>query len=271
MIRYKHGMPFLSFSLFEKFGIKAGVSTRRGGVSRGCFQSLNLSFKTGDDAEAVRTNRQRFFSAMGISPLEIVCAVQVHGSHIEKVTQQDKGRGALSRDTSIPDTDGLVTTEKGVPLTLQFADCTPLLLADPVRGVVGLAHGGWRGTAQDIGGKLVWCMVEEYGSRPEHILAGIGPAIGPSSFEVGREVESVFRDLFHKKHIPWDCHLVKPEARGKCFLNLPEINRKLLLKAGVLPHHIENCGIDTVTHTDWFFSYRKSGGKTGRHIAFITQ
>lgn len=265
MIEIRNGIPFVTFSLFQKAGgLAAAVASRRGGVSCAPFDALNMSFSTGDAPEDVRENRRRFLSLLHIPPEDIVSCHQVHGTHIEEVGAADRGRGALDAESALPETDGLMTNEKGVPLTMNFADCTPLLFYDKAHHAAAVAHGGWRGTAGDIAGKMVRRMTERYGTDPAELLAGIGPAIGGCSFEVGEDVIGAFETLFDRADMET---LARPRGGGKYLFDLPEANRRLLLRAGLLPHHIESCGLCTYCRDDLFFSYRKSGGKTGRHMA----
>lgn len=267
MIEEKNGISFVSFSVFGAAkDLTAAVSLRHGGVSEAPFASLNMSFSTGDEPEAVIENRRRFLTALGIEPADIISCMQVHGTHIEVVSAADLGRGALEKTTALPACDGLVTNARGVPLTMNFADCTPLLFYDPVHRAIGLSHGGWRGTAGDIAGKTVSLMAERYGTKPEDLLAAIGPAIGGCSFEVGADVIEAFAALFVAADMK---EMTKEKGKGKYLFDLPAANRKLMLRAGIPPEHIEDAGICTYCHVDDFFSYRKEKGQTGRHMAVM--
>lgn len=262
----KEPMEAVSFSLFQGAGVTAVVSARRGGVAAAPFHSLNMSFAVGDKAEAVRENRRRFLSYLNIPAEDLVCARQVHGAHIEVVSSADRGRGVGEFETALPDCDGLATDTAGLPLALLFADCTPLLFWDPHHRAVGVAHGGWRGTVGDIAGEMVRLMAQRFGTPPEDLLVGIGPAIGPCCFEVGAEVVDAFAHRFGPRDME---ALVRRRSGGKYLLDLPEANRRLLLRAGVAPDHVEVCGLCTYCREDLFFSYRKAGGRTGRHMAVI--
>lgn len=267
MIELQNGFPFVRFPAFAKSGnVVAAVATRKGGVSQAPFDSLNMSFSTGDDPEAVRENRRRFLSLFHIDPSSIISCHQVHGTHVAAMTEADRGRGALDRESAVPECDGLMTNARHVPLTMNFADCTPLLFYDPMNEAIAISHGGWRGTAGDIGEKTVRLMSARYGTRPEHLLVGIGPAIGGCSFEVGDDVIEAFQRLFTPAEMKT---LVVKKPNGKYLFDLPRANKKLLLRTGVLESHIDDCGICTYCHDDMFFSYRKSGGTTGRHMAVI--
>lgn len=260
-------IPFVSFTLFQSSGeVTAAVATRKGGVSEAPFDTLNMSFSVGDKPEAVRENRRRFLTLLGMDPASAVSCRQVHGSHIEVVDGSFRGRGAENAASAIPDCDGLLTGESNVPLMMNFADCTPLLFYDPVHRAVGAAHGGWRGTVLDIGGHMVRLMRARFGTDPADLLVGIGPAIGRCCFEVGEDVVAAFARLFGEQDMT---ELAAEKGGGKYLFDLPEANRRLLLRAGVRPSHIERSEYCTYCRDDLFFSHRKSGGCTGRHAAVI--
>lgn len=262
----KNGVSWYEFSIFGPT-VRGVVTTRRDGVSRGIYENLNMSFFLGDEEAHVKENRIRVMTALGCRPERAVGAVQVHGTHIAIVDESMAGRGGLSAKGAIPDTDGLITNVSGIPLTLLFADCTPLLFSDPVQGVIGLAHGGWRGSAGNIVGKMIEKMKAGYGCRPEDIRLGIGPCIGPESFEVGEDVVKAFTPFFSQEEIK---QLATPASPGKYLFNLPKANAWLALQAGITQNYIETAGIDTMTSQN-FYSYRRSHGKCGRHAAVITK
>ena len=261
-----HGIRYMTFDLFRGHPITAAVSCRMGGVSRAPMDSLNMGFHVGDDPEAVLENRRRYFEALSCDASSLVCCQQVHGTYISKVTAKDRGRGALSLATAIPACDGLMTNEIHVPITMNYADCTPLLFYDPVKQVIALSHGGWRGTAGNIAGLTIAKMEKNYHCRREDILCAIGPAIGLECFEVGEEVVEEFFRLFTEKEMD---RLSVSKGNGKYLFDLHGANRRLLEKAGIPFSHIEDSGLCTYCHDDLFFSYRKSGGKTGRHMAVM--
>ena len=259
--------PYVTFQIFASHAdVIAAVSTRDGGVSAPPHASANMSFSVGDDPACVRENRRRYLTVLGIAPETIVSTNQVHGTRIVTVGKAERGRGALTPDTAIGECDGLLTAEPGVPLTMNFADCTPIFLFDPRQKVAALLHGGWRGTAGNIVGVAVQAMREQFGTNPKDIIAAIGPAIGPCCFEVGADVICEFAKLFLTSAL---AELVRDRGNNHFLFNLPEANRCLLLHAGLAEDHIENCGLCTYCHDDTFFSYRKSKGKTGRHMGVI--
>ena len=191
-IREKEGVVWLSFPLLEQTGIVVqGFTTRLGGVSTGMFSSMNLSFTRGDREEAVRENFRRAGKAMGFSVESIVTSDQTHTDHVRVVTREDCGGGIL-RPRTYRQVDGLLTREPGVTLATFYADCVPLYFVDPVRRAIALTHSGWRGTVQRIGKVTVETMAREFGSRPEDLVAAIGPSICQDCYEVGEEVAEAF-------------------------------------------------------------------------------
>ncbi|MGN8832608.1 peptidoglycan editing factor PgeF [Selenomonas montiformis] len=252
------------FSLFPSDLCMHGFTARLGGVSVSPYDSLNMAFHVGDDPEPVRTNRQRYMRAAGLRADDLVTPVQVHGTHIERVGRAGAGRGAFDYQDAIPATDALITNEPGLPLMLCFADCTPVLLADPVHRAVGIAHAGWRGTVKKIAARTAARMREEFGTKMEDLLAGIGPSIGPCCYEVGEEVAHQFETSF-----PAGKDAIVQRKEGRSYVNLWEANRLQLIEAGLVPSHIEVAGTCTSCKHSWFFSYRADGGTTGRLAAVI--
>lgn len=251
------------FSIFPDELVIHAISTRLGGVSKEPYSSLNLAFHVGDDADAVRDNRQLFAHSLLLNSKDIVSPKQVHGTNIAVVTEADRGRGAKDYESAIEDTDALITNEPNVPLLLCFADCTPLVFVDPENKAVGIAHAGWKGTAGRIGAKTVETMVKNFGSLPEKILVGIAPSISKQNYEIGDEVAEVFQDNFSYS----DKFLLKID--NKYHLDLWEANRKILVEAGVRTYNIEIANACTYEENSWYYSYRKENGKTGRIGALI--
>ena len=151
-------------------------STRFGGVSEGALSSLNLGTHRGDRPENVRENYRILGTAVGFSPEETIFTRQEHTDLLLRVGKQDCGTGLEREQTAV--CDGLLTDEPGAALVCFGADCTTLLLFDPVRQAIAAVHAGWRGTAQGIAYKAVLRMQAEFGCAPEHIHAAIGPCIG---------------------------------------------------------------------------------------------
>lgn len=271
MLEEIEGVSYITFDLFQSIpAVTAAVSTRCGGQSQGVYSALNMSFASGENPAVIRANRAAYLQALHIDPAAIVCCNQVHGIHVEAVGREACGRGAETQDTAIAACDGLMTNQRDVPLTMNFADCTPLLFVDPVHHAVAVSHGGWRGTAGNIGKVTLQHMEEAYGTQPKDVLAAIGPAIGGCCFEVGAEVIAQFRPLFSEQELTELTRYIA--ATGTYYLDLPKANEMLLLQAGIQRQHLENSHICTYCRDDLFYSYRKAskqGQKTGRHMAVI--
>ena len=265
-INQQDGVTFLSFPLLEKTGVVVcGFSTRLGGVSRGCCESMNLSFTRGDDPEAVMENYRRIGHALGISPEQIVCSDQTHTVNVRKVGRDDCGNG-ITKPKPYRDVDGLITDEVQVALATFYADCVPLYLVDPEKKAIGLAHSGWRGTVGKIGKATVEAMRREYGCRPEAIRTVIGPSICQECYEVSEDVAEAFKKAYDPGL--WDRLMTRRED-GKYQLNLWEACRENFLEAGILPEHISMPEICTCCNPGFLFSHRASKGKRGNLAAFL--
>ncbi|HIV12459.1 MAG: peptidoglycan editing factor PgeF [Clostridiales bacterium] len=265
-INQQDGVTFLSFPLLEKTGVVVcGFSTRLGGVSRGCCESMNLSFTRGDDPEAVMENYRRIGHALGISPEQIVCSDQTHTVNVRKVGRDDCGNG-ITKPKPYRDVDGLITDEAQVALATFYADCVPLYLVDPEKKAIGLAHSGWRGTVGKIGKATVEAMRREYGCRPEAIRTVIGPSICQECYEVSEDVAEAFKKAYDPGL--WDRLMTRRED-GKYQLNLWEACRENFLEAGILPEHISMPEICTCCNPGFLFSHRASKGKRGNLAAFL--
>lgn len=265
-ISERGGITYLTFPALEELpGFVHCFSTRLGGVSRGIYASMNLSFTRGDEAEAVTENFRRLSAALGFHPEDIVASNQTHTSNVRVVGREDRGNG-VTRPGAYQDVDGMITNIPGVVLATFYADCVPLYFVDPVKRAVGLSHSGWRGTAAKIGAVTVRKMQETYGSRPEDIYGAIGPSICQDCYEVSEDVIEEFRDAFPEKD--WK-NLFYRKENGRYQLNLWEANRRIMEEAGLLPGHISLPGICTCCNPEFLFSHRASKGKRGNLGAFL--
>jgi hypothetical protein len=271
-------LPLVRFSSLAGFdGLVHAVSTRQGGVSSGYLASLNLGKAVGDDPQNVEANHRLLAEALGLHREHFTTTWQVHGRHVLHATRE--ARGSL-----LGQADGIITDEPGVPLTQRYADCTPILVYDPVRHAVGLAHAGWRGTVAGMAGALVEAMVTHYGSDPASMAAVIGPSIGPCCYEVGDEVIAAARLAFadpsrvlgtpvpveQAAHQDSRARKGTHQANGQAsrlHFNLWDVNRLQLAEAGV--RQIEVSGLCTSCRRDLFFSHRGDRGRTGRFGAVV--
>jgi hypothetical protein len=215
-------------------GVRAWVTTRPGGASRGAYAALNLATHVGDDGAQVVTNRRWLVGALGL-PSEPVWLNQVHGTAI----------AALDGGAVPAAADGAVTSRPGTVCAVLTADCLPVLLAARDGRRIGVAHAGWRGLAAGVLGAAVAAL----GTAPADVVAWLGPAIGPAAYEVGAEVRASFADS------PAAAACLQPNDRGRWQADLYGLARLRLAAAGV--HAVYGGGLCTFTDPARFFSHRR--------------
>ena len=250
----------LEYLTAEGISVPHCFTTRLGGVSRGYLSSLNLGYHRGDTGENVVKNFAILGSALGFGLEDLVLTRQTHSDIVRVATREEAGRSLDNHDW--PECDALVTNDPGVALVVFTADCTPILLHDPVTGAVGAAHAGWRGTAMGIGAKTVEAMVQNYGCDPKNIRAAIGPNIGFCCFETDRDVPDAMVAALGGEVNPF----IRPSG-NKFYVNLKEINALWLRRAGV--EKIELSTACTVCQSDTFWSHRVTRGERGSQGAII--
>ncbi|WP_263359969.1 peptidoglycan editing factor PgeF [Acidicapsa ligni] len=265
-----------------------GFSTRHGGVSEVYSPAktpteLNLGFTAADSGEHVRENRLRLVEAVtGSRETPLITVRQIHSNlavvvrsaasppvaknGAENGAESGVGSGVANQHC---DGDGLMTSQAGVLIGIQTADCIPVLVADPVRHVVAAFHAGWRGTVERIVEHGIAQMTAEYGSRPSELIAAIGPGIGPCCYLVGDEVVSRFRANFAYAEELFSESSAAASPLGLPRLNLVEANRRQLMAAGLPSESIEVVGGCTSCHPELFYSHRASGGHAGRMMSVI--
>ncbi len=256
-------MPFqtnagIRYYQFERLGdgVTQAVFTRRGGCSPDPWTTLNMGGTVGDDPGRVRENRNRALQALNRTPESVYDVWQVHGTKV--------AIAEAPRPTESPhlQADTILTNLPGITLLMRFADCVPILLHDPVKKVIGIAHAGWLGTVQGTVRMAVEAMQTGFGSNPGDILAGIGPSIGPDHYEVGPDVVAQVHQAFKK-----DAEHLLVEHAGIIQFDLWTANRLTLEKTGV--RKIELAGLCTACHTADWYSHRAERGLTGRFGAII--
>lgn len=258
------GVPFYACPDPAWAGAAHGFSTRQGGVSPAPMDSLNLGANRGDDPANVRENFTRFCAAVGADPNALVKNHQIHSDIIRPVTRADVMDSPEAPGSY--EADGLITDEPGVCLTVFSGDCIPILLYDPVRRCVAAAHAGWRGTAAGIAARAAEAMVRDYGCAPEHILAAIGPGIGPCCFETHIDVPDGLRAGLG----PDAEAFIRPLPReGKFSVDLKGANARWLERTGLLREHIALCTACTACNLEEFWSHRVQGGQRGSMAAMI--
>lgn len=237
------------YYLFENFphlNLACAFSTRTSG---------NMSLFYGNTKDTLE-NRRNFLQELGIDYRDLVCAQQVHGSIARYIQETDKGKGALSYDTVLPDTDALITHERNLPLAVFTADCVSIFLYDRKTPSIGLVHAGWRNTRDNIVGKTVKLMQKEFNTEVKDLFVGFGPAITSCCYTVVED----FMDFFPRDLIKRNNHY---------YLDLAGINKKQLLGLGVRDKNIFDSQICTSCHNEEFFSYRKEGSSCGRMISVM--
>ncbi len=237
-------------------------TTRYGGVSEGHLASLNLGIHRGDRPENVVKNYEILGEAVGFDIRDLVFTRQTHTNIVRVVDGSNCGEG-LFREVE-PECDALVTNAPGVALAAFSADCTPILLHDPVTGAVGAVHAGWRGTVADIAGNAVRVMCESFGARPENLRAAIGPNIGVCCFETHADVPAAVRAILGPEA---EAYIVP--AGEKFRVDLKGVNAALLRRAGV--RQIERSCDCTACRPDRFWSHRRVGNERGSLAAIIVR
>jgi polyphenol oxidase len=256
VLREVGALRLLTWPALEASGVDAAVTARSGGVSPGPYASLNLSLSVGDDPANVLENRRRLAAGFGARLADFVFAGQVHGAGVRVVSEADRGSGAFSLEDTIPATDALVTSAPGVVLAILTADCVPIVLHDPVVGVLACVHAGWRGTVARVSAAAVAAM-QTLGSRPADVIAGIGPAIAPARYQVGPDVHQAVTQAFAPASVTQAFALasvpqaapvpfLQPDsAPGRWRLDLWSANRFILTEAGVPASQIHVTDIPT--------------------------
>ncbi len=249
------GLRYYSFEIFPD-SIAQAVFTRRGGVSPAPWTSLNLGGSVGDNSAHVVENRTRVFNAMKRRADSIHDVWLVHGTEI---IYADAPR-PLSEPS--PRADILFTDNPEVTLFMRFGDCVPILLHDPIKNVIGIAHAGWMGTLRGVVGAAVEGMKSHYGSDPKNIVAGVGPSIGADHYQVGADVIAQFAEKF-----PQEINQITQTRSDGVYLDLWKSNELQLKNAGV--EQVQVSGVCTACNLDDWFSHRAEKGKTGRFGALM--
>ncbi len=289
----KNGVGLLQVSAWQaKAGLRGwlwhGFSTRLGGESRAyCAEDasgeLNLGFTASDTREAVEQNRRLLAEAVtGSATTPIAALRQFHSNLVVIADRSDIGRERPRK------ADGVITAAPGMLIAIQTADCIPVLVADRKQRVVAAFHAGWRGTVKRIVQLGVGRMRLEFGSRPQDLIAAIGPGVGQCCYAVGEEVLSefesqfsygreLFREVFDSDPVrtKYPMLFLTQRAPGHSpigpamHLDLIEANRRQLLDAGLSASTISVTGGCTSCHTQLFFSHRASRGHAGRMMSVI--
>jgi polyphenol oxidase len=250
------GVRYFTFASFPQDKIAHAVLTRQGGISPDPWASLNVGGTVGDDRPRVIENRLRSFRALGRDPHSMFDVWQVHSADVVLATAPHDFRPPEFK------ADAIITNNPAVTLFMRFADCTPILLFDPVKSAIGLVHAGWLGTVRQVASEAVRAMTAAFGSRPRDIKAGIGPSIGPDHYEIGPDVTSKVQHAFQT-----DVEKVLFNQGERIHFDLWQANKLLLNREGV--EQVEVAGLCTACHPQDWYSHRAQKGKTGRFGALI--
>jgi YfiH family protein len=241
---------YRSPAIFRSFReLLTAESTRHGGVSLPPFHTLNLGRSTRDNPDHVAVNRRLFWDALQINSDKVASSHQVHGDKVLVTDSPGDFEGY----------DALVTNTPHVYLAVTIADCTPVLIFDPVQKVIAAAHAGWRGTVSRIAAKTVAQMTFSFGSKPADCHAYVGTCIDATSFEVGNEVAAEFDSTFKTFN----------KEKNKYYVDLKRANKMQLVESGIPDGQIQVSAYSTVLDNQDYFSYRHENGQTGRMLAVI--
>lgn len=250
----------LEYLTAENLDVPHCFTTRLGGVSTGAVASMNLSVRRDSHPDNVAKNFAILGENLGFDPKKLVLTNQIHSDIVLQVTAADhKGFNTHA----YPECDALITNEPGTALCALTADCTPILLWDPVTGAVGAVHAGWRGTVSRIAVKTVLAMQEAYGCDPKNIHAAIGPNIGRCCFETGEEVPAALAESYGQEVLS----LIRQGANNKYFPDLKAINALGLRRLGIAA--IDLSAECTKCSPDRYWSHRVHGQSRGSQGAII--
>ncbi len=257
-------LEYYTFEAFDRSGlVKHAFTTKKGGFSQGHYASLNLSYKDGEDKAITFKNFEKVTSALEINIDDMVFANQTHMINVRLVDKKDRGNGILRKNV-FNDIDALITNQENVCLVTFHADCVPIFLLDTKNKAIGLVHAGWRGTRGRIVANTLDKMKTHFNTNPIHIIAGIGPSICQSCFEVDEPVALEFDPGYHNF-----IERQLKESGVKYHINLQQINKQILTECGVSRENIEISCLCSKCLTEDFYSHRISGSKRGNMAAMI--
>ncbi len=266
-IKKEKEMEYLTFPLLEQTGLVRHLfTTRKGGVSRDIYSTMNLSYTRGDDKEAVDENFRRIAGVLQCGLGDIVCSDQTHTTNLKVAVKEDGGKGII-KPRDYADIDGLLTDVPGLVLATFYADCVPLYFVDTRKHAIALAHSGWRGTVARMGRCVTEKMREVYGSSPADIVAAVGPSICQECYEVSEDVADAFAKEF--KGQGQTDEILQKKGNGKYQLDLWRANAIVLQEAGIPAGQIQVTDICTCHNSEYLFSHRASRGRRGNLGAFM--
>jgi polyphenol oxidase len=253
----------ISFYQSEKLANHSEIihffSTRNMGVSKGVFESLNFGTHNGE-GKNMKRNLGLLAKEFHLDTSKFVIPKQTHGDRICLVNESNYNQ-------VFENTDALITNIPSLILAVKTADCVPILLFDPIIKAIGAVHSGWKGTAQNIVGKSITAMIQNFGSNPADIIVAIGPCIGSENYEVGDEVIQKIKLVLSDHKMIFNS---ENDISGKAHLDLTRANFQLIIQTGITENNIEISHLCTYSKKDEFFSARRDGNITGRMINGIS-
>lgn len=248
MIHIKNGdVEYLQFRILNKFDNIIN-----------CYSLKPLDFKSSIGDRLLEDNYRKICKSLEFNRNFII---RPHQNHTDVVISVD------DVDEEFFDVDGLICEKKNIGLMLSFADCTPIFLYDFENKIIANVHSGWRGTAKKIGQKAVLKMFQEYNSKPENIIACIGPCIGRCHFEVENDVKDIFEENF--RYLNKDYDIIEKVNNNKFLIDTTLINRLILEEVGINRNNIYESGICTVCYSEYMHSFREEKEEAGRNIALL--
>lgn len=259
--KHQNQMEYLTFTSLEQFpSISHLFSTRNGGISTGCYHSLNFAFQSGDLLSNIHYHYRQLAEVLGTSEENLVTSAQTHTSNIRIVSSSDCGKG-LTKQKDFSNIDGLLTNQPNIGIITAHADCNAIFFFDPVNKVIGLAHSGWSGTLKNIAGNMIQQMTQEFYCNPDHIIIGIGPSLCQKCFEVDFDVSEQFirANSLYQPFIEY--------TSKKAYIDLRKI---ILFQLGLQKIPLDNISqmdLCTKCRPDLFYSHRNQGTQRGVMVA----
>ena len=253
-------LNLLTFPSFPTESVSVFATTTQGGISTGAYASLNLSPYSGDDTDCVSENQERLADEINVSIEDLYIPYQTHKDKVAIIDKDFLQRSDFEKAKHLNGIDALITNQKDICIGVTTADCVPILIFDPVQHVLAAIHAGWKGTVARIAEKTIEKMTEQFGCKPQDLVAGIAPCISQKHFEVGDEVVEAF---IQTGFIITDIAYRNTES-GKMHIDLELANKLLLIEAGIDKNNIEIANLCTYSHPELFFSARRQTINSGR-------
>ncbi|MBC5647316.1 polyphenol oxidase family protein [Christensenella tenuis] len=261
LLQTKAGVSFLTIPSFLEAGFeKHCYTTRKGGVSKGCYASLNLSKTRENSPQNKEENYRRVCRALDVPYESLTLVNYAHGDGICKASAEDAGKGIV-RENDLPPCDAMIICETGITAVTLHADCVPVFFADKKQRIACVSHAGWRGVYSGLPAKVANVFFHDYHTSADDLLIGIGPHIMTDCFEVQEDVAQPFSERFGGAAV------VRKER--KLYVDLQYAILKQFDQAGVSLENITCADLCTYMREDLFFSHRRDQGNTGAMGSFI--